>query len=108
MVYKLVKDFVKAKIVFYWIDDQDKRVSPPQPSLHHAKEWLVHQHFISYDGPERRKSKIDRRFNGPHNEHNKRNPHTHGRRVTDRPIKVDLNLAEFKISKILDNEAVPG
>lgn len=103
-MYRLVKDFVKTKIVFYWIDQGDKRVSPPLPSLQHAKEWLIDRYFISYDGPERRRARVDRRLLGKKNDHSKRNPHTQGRRITDRPIKVDLNLAEKKIAKLIESD----
>ena len=101
-MYKLVKDFIKGKITFYWIDKKKKPQSPALPSAFHAKEWLINHYFDSYDGPERRKTLVDRRYLEKNKGNSKRNSHTPGRRITDRPIKVDINLADKKIADIIE------
>ncbi|WP_415903234.1 hypothetical protein ACMXYR_05660 [Neptuniibacter sp. QD29_5] len=98
---KLVKDYLEHKIVFYWQSEGSKRASPTFPSLIHAKEWLINQYFDSYKGPERRKHKVDRRSLQKGDFSSKRDPYTHGRRITDRPIKVDINLADQKIADLV-------
>lgn len=100
---KLVKDYIDHKIVFYWQNKTSKRISPHFPSLTHAKEWLIDQYFDKYKGPERRRSKIDRRSLQKEAYHLQRSPFTKGRRITDRPIQVEINLAEQKIAEEIKN-----
>lgn len=99
---KLVKDYIEHKIVFYWQNKSSKRISPTFPSLVHAKEWLIDQYFDAYKGPERRRSKIDRRSYQKGDYDLQRNPYSKGRRITDRDISVDLNLADQKISQEIE------
>lgn len=100
-MYKLVKDFESHKIIFYWLDSQSKKISPSLPSIDLAKEWIIDHHFCAYEGPERRSAKIDRRRLDKHDPFSIRNPYSKGRRITDRPIKVHINLADQKIKKLV-------
>lgn len=98
---QLVKDYIDYKIVFYWQNKQSKRISPTFPSLVHAKAWLIDLYFDAYKGPERRESTVDRRSLQQADFHAQRTPYSKGRRITDRPITVDVNLADKKIAEML-------
>ncbi len=107
---KLVKDFEDYKIIYYWIDAEKVSVSPFFPTLSHAKEWYIHYHFNQYQGPDRRKRKVDRRSVAKNDfEHvgsSKRSASRHGRRLTDQPIQVDIDLAKEKLSAMVQNSSV--
>jgi hypothetical protein len=100
---QLVKDFKRYQISFYWINAEKKQVSPDLPTLNHAKEWYFEHLFDQFNGVNRRKRKFDRRHSG-HNEaelHSKRSfKKPNGRRSTDKPIKVEIDLSEKKISNL--------
>lgn len=100
-MYQLVKDFKSHKITFYWLDSKSNKISPFLPSIDLAKEWIINHHFCAYEGPERRKAQIDRRRFEKQDPFNIRSPYSHGRRITDRPIKVDINLADKKIRELI-------
>ncbi|MGB0204674.1 MAG: hypothetical protein ACPF9K_06450 [Neptuniibacter sp.] len=104
-MYQLVKDFHKEKIIFYWIDKNKKRISPPLPSLNHAKDWLIAEQFASYEGNERREPKVDRRRTGKFEANCRRKHQENGRRIPDKPIKVDINIADKKIEAMLSENS---
>ncbi|WP_286238275.1 hypothetical protein [Neptuniibacter halophilus] len=100
---KLVKDFGDYQFTYYWIDDSNQQISPNLPTLSHAHEWLVTYHHDQHEGTERRKTRYDRRHpNGPMRDSisSKRNPVSSGRRSTDRPVAVDLDLSVGKVAKL--------
>lgn len=107
MTFKLVKDFKEYQFVYFWINGSKKVVSPLLPTMEHAKEWYTNHHFSLYSGQERRQRKVDRRNKGSKGiEENaeipfsRRIPSSMGRRASDLHIKVDIDLAEKKISQL--------
>ena len=101
---QLVKDFKKFKFIYYWVDRYSMKVSPDMTTFYHAEEWITDYSFALYKGRERRVSKIDRRtarlmkiIKGKARFSSKRRG-IPGRRVTDNPVKVDLNLAAEKLN----------
>ncbi len=102
---KLVKDLIDGRIVFYWMDDSESIISEYLHSLVEAEEWWKTFVFAQYKGKERRRSihdrrqDIDTRHKREFREHfNRTNPH--GRRKTDVPLTVDLDLSEEKIKQL--------
>jgi hypothetical protein len=100
-MYTLVKDLEYFQIMFFWLNRQSERISPYLPSMQHAKEWIHEYHFGLYGGPERRRSTIDRRRPDDVALNLNRNLLKHGRRITDRPIRVDIDNASEKIEGII-------
>ncbi|MFW1676996.1 hypothetical protein ACFVYJ_04335 [Pontibacter sp. JAM-7] len=108
---KLVKDFEDYKVIYFWLDDNNQCISAHFPTLAHAKEWFIQYHFNQYTGPERRKRLVDRRSSESkvlnHAGSSKRGSKaSHGRRITDRPIRVDIDLATEKLSAMVKNSSV--
>ena len=102
---RLVKDLHNHRIIYYWIDDSDVKLSPDLASLELAEEWrLVHMHE-SYQGWNRRTSHLDRRRH-----QHKRNQQaldrggmnliSSGRRKADRSAKVDVDRAKSKLAAL--------
>lgn len=99
----LVKNFLKNTSVFYWVDGKGKKVSPILTNQPDAENWWKLHMFSQYEGKERRKSVRDRR-----NHHTTRDilksrkgqkKISPGRRVTDQPISVDIDLFKKKLEK---------
>ncbi len=100
----LVKDFKDYKFVYYWVDDGKKKVSPDLPTLQHAEDWFKHQCQAEYEGAERRRKRADRRQVGSKKQlrpgeiyFGKRDLSTDGRRKSDRPIEVNIDLSIKKL-----------
>jgi hypothetical protein len=100
----LVKDLENFNIVFYWIDSTKKQVSPLLPTLTHAREWYTEHCFSLYKGNERRQRICDRRNSEQlrWDIAGRRNNSQHGRRASDKPIHVDVDLAKAKINEMQD------
>ncbi|WP_415886460.1 hypothetical protein ACMXYO_00450 [Neptuniibacter sp. QD37_6] len=100
---KLVKDFVEYEIVFYWADENINPVSPTFHSIQHAEEWWKQYLYSQYKGEERRKTMIDRRSN--HEKRNRMDKHNfsrhnpQGRRASDKPVSVEIDLFAEKIKQ---------
>lgn len=98
----LIKDFINQKIVLYWIDEFDNRVSPLLANMQLAEEWWVKHQFANTSDVERRSSFIDRR-----KLYIKRvarldttrisSKTSAGRRGTDKPIQIHKDLSRVKI-----------
>lgn len=105
---KLVKDFIDYQFTYFWVElsgSKARRVSKNLPTLEHAKEWFINHHFSQYSGQERRKTKQDQRHNSNIKLSPilcKRNTSSKGRRVTDKPIHVDIDLSIKKIKALQD------
>ncbi|WP_067867628.1 hypothetical protein [Neptuniibacter marinus] len=104
---KLVKDFHNYQFVYYWIDNQRKKVSPSLPTKQYATEWLIHYHFETYSGRERRRRMLDRRsesqkinLRGVQIFFSKRKGLTKGRRRSDLNVEVDFDLSKKKLNKL--------
>ncbi|MBV0934512.1 hypothetical protein [Marinobacterium weihaiense] len=97
----LCKDLVEGRIRFYWTSQSGALLSPMMATLQEAAEWWTAFQFSQYEGPERRCSIIDRR-----SDHDKRrrfesrDANPMGRRTTDRPVRVDCDMATPKIDLI--------
>ncbi|WP_286240813.1 hypothetical protein [Neptuniibacter halophilus] len=103
---KLVKDLYDSDIVFYWTGDSGEKLSPNLHTLMEAEEWWKREMFARYEGPERRKSIYDRREDSETRKRFERNHkfsrhNPQGRRQTDQPVKVDIDLAKEKIEQIM-------
>ncbi|MBV1789034.1 hypothetical protein KQ940_13330 [Marinobacterium sp. D7] len=101
----LVKDLIDCRIVFYWLDDAGIQVSAELPTFQDAEEWWKIHIFAQYEGFERRKSIVDRRTDFEKrqrmdNSHRFASINPYGRRMTDRPIKVDIDLATEKLAEL--------
>ncbi|GGB99408.1 hypothetical protein GCM10011352_27000 [Marinobacterium zhoushanense] len=101
----LVKDLIDCRIVFYWLDETGCEVSPELCTFQDAEEWWKALMFERYRGYERRKSIIDRRTDFEKrqrmdNSHRFASINPYGRRVTDQPIKVDIDLAAEKLLEL--------
>lgn len=102
---KLVKDLVDHRIVYYWTLDEH-RISPLLASFVLAEEWFIKFHNDTYVGEERRRSHIDRRKLHNHRKKTEAiaivptNPA--GRRLIDKPVKVDIDLAKEKMQKLIE------
>ncbi|WP_286238280.1 hypothetical protein [Neptuniibacter halophilus] len=105
-MFRLVKDFEEFQFVFYWIDDDANKVSPNLRTLIHAKEWLVEYDFKQRSGTERRQRKADRRMLTDSKKEgqpsSRRITTSVGRRASDRPIKIDLDLSADKLKNCID------
>ena len=102
---KLVKDLVDGRIVYYWIDGNGEVTSDYLHSFVDAEEWWKHLMFSLYEGEERRRSICDRRQDQEtrkkleyREKYHRSNPL--GRRVTDMPVSVDLDLSKEKINQL--------
>lgn len=102
---KLVKDLIDHRIVYYWTVD-DHRISPVLASFVLAEEWIAKFYNDSYLGEERRRSHIDRRklYTARDRLRNVEILPTSpvGRRVSDKPVKVDIDLAKEKMQKLIE------
>lgn len=101
---KLMKDLADERIIFYWIDSSEERLSPSLATLDLAKEWRDQRMFDSYPGAERRSSIIDRRSNRNKREsmtksHRSARTNPQGRRITDIPVAVDVDLVKEKLQE---------
>lgn len=99
---KLIKDLNQNEVVLYWSGAGAEKLSPNLHNLAESEEWWKKYHFSLYQGEERRASIYDRRkdemkrgFFDTHNRFVRPNPD--GRRITDKPVKVDVDLAELKL-----------
>jgi hypothetical protein len=99
---KLVKDLSDEGVVLYWVGDDTRTLSPHLPTLVDAEEWWKKYMFAQYDGLERRASIYDRRKDLTMRKHFefsdkfvRLNPH--GRRKTDMPVTVDVDLFRKKL-----------
>jgi len=97
---KLFKDLVDGRIRFYWSSTRSGApLSPMMATLQEAEEWWKTFQFSQYEYTERRCSVYDRR-----SDHDKRRRmaegkgNGHGRRSTDRPLRVACDLAAAKIT----------
>ncbi|MDO6513427.1 hypothetical protein [Neptuniibacter sp. 2_MG-2023] len=104
---KLIKDFHNYQFVYYWINNQRKKVSPNLPTKQYAEEWLIHYHFETYSGRERRCRMLDRRsesqkinLRGVQIFFSKRKGLTKGRRRSDLNVEVDFDLSKKKLNKL--------
>ncbi len=100
----LVKDLHEQRIVYYWIDEQETQISPFLASIPLAEEWRNLYLHKQYQGWDRRRSHIDRRRlvhkrDQASAQHAISNP-AKGRRSSDKPIKVDIDLAKSKLEKL--------
>lgn len=100
---RLVKDLVDSRIVLYWIADSGEQLSAHLASLSQAEEWWKAYMFSRYEGDERRKSVIDRRSNFEKRRRIEQSNDLlsispYGRRRTDIPIAVDVDLVLDKLS----------
>lgn len=99
---RLVKDLHNHRIVYYWIDDADIRISPELASLELADEWRQQYLHETFQGWNRRTSHIDRRrYQHKRNKQATERGGLHlissGRRRADRVAKVDLDWAKDKL-----------
>lgn len=101
---RLVKDIDKNGIFFYWSDPDfiDVPISPRLPCIELAKEWRDKHLFSLYRGDERRHSHIDRRLDKTKRKqvdealfYSRQRPE--GRRSTDKPLTVDIDLVADKV-----------
>ncbi|MAY40812.1 MULTISPECIES: hypothetical protein [unclassified Neptuniibacter] len=107
-MFKLVKDFDSYEFIYYWVDQNNSKVSSNLATVELAEEWLIHYHFSEYPGKERRRSFYDRRYSankvklqGTQIFFSKRKPPLKGRRMTDRVIEVDMDLSKEKINSLI-------
>ena len=103
---KLIQDLTSEGIVLYWTGSRAKKLSPDFHNQIEAEEWQKKYHFSQYHGEERRASIYDRRrdelkreFYYAGNRFFRANPN--GRRVTDKPIQVDVDLAHLKLKLMM-------
>lgn len=104
---KLVKDFHNYQFIYYWVDEEARKVSPRLPTSQYAEEWVIHYYFSEYEGVERRRTIFDRRYDGAKVKlegtqifFSKRKPSIKGRRATDAPVFVDIDLSVRKLAKL--------
>ncbi|WP_415888368.1 hypothetical protein ACMXYV_10065 [Neptuniibacter sp. SY11_33] len=106
---RLVKDFIDYQFTYFWVESSGKkarRMSKNLPTLEHAREWIIDYHYGQYSGIERRVAKQDRRQNSNIKLNPilcKRNTTSPGRRVTDKPIHIDIDLSKKKIKALQDS-----
>lgn len=103
---KLVKDLGANGVVLYWSGAKAKKLSPDLYNITEAEEWWKTYHFAQYQGEERRASIHDRRqdevkrgFYDAGNRFFRTNPN--GRRATDKPVKVDVDLSQLKLKLMM-------
>lgn len=102
---KLVKNFYKNRVVFYWVNLKGKKTSPLMPTFKSAEEWWLKFQFSLYEGDERRITIHDRRKDlGRRKEYEsaiqalRTNPV--GRRYTDQTeVEVEFDLFQEKIQQ---------
>jgi len=101
---ELVKDLTDEGIIYYWVDQSGEEMSPHLHSFSLAEEWRIRYLFSLYAGEERRASIIDRRSNlekrklmEKNHLSSRNNPL--GRRKSDIPAAVDIDLFEEKIKE---------
>ena len=99
---KLIKDLTSDGVILYWTGTKAKKLSPDFHNQIEAEEWQKRYHLSQYQGEERRVSIYDRRmdevkrnFYDVRNRFVRSNPN--GRRITDKPVKVDVDLAHLKL-----------
>jgi len=102
---RLVKDLIDSRIVLYWTADSGKQLSTYLASLNQAEEWWKAYMFSRYDGDERRQSVLDRRTNFEKRKRIARSNEpipvsAYGRRRTDIPVSVDVDLVADKVDAI--------
>ncbi|MBV1789505.1 hypothetical protein KQ940_15730 [Marinobacterium sp. D7] len=102
---RLVKDLVDSRIVLYWTADTGKQLSTYLASLSQAEEWWKAYMFSRYDGEERRQSILDRRTNAEKRRRIVQSSELipispYGRRRTDIPVKVDVDLVADKLNTL--------
>ena len=101
----LVKDMHEDRIVYFWTDASNQILSPLLASVPLAHEWRLQYLNDRYEGQQRRASSIDRRRH-----QHKRDMHQGrgnvsplfniGRRATDKPAKVAVDLAKDKLQAL--------
>ena len=101
----LVKNMHEDRIVYYWCDDAGKRVSPLLANKALADEWRRQTMHENYAGKERRSSSLDRRLYQHKREQHQGNTKvsplfSQGRRTTDKPVKVEHDLAKAKLEEL--------
>lgn len=99
---KLVKDLSDEGVVLYWVEDESHVVSPHLRTLMDAEEWWKKHMFAQYSGDERRGSIYDRRRDLTMRQHFEFSDkftrlHPNGRRATDTPVSVDVDLFQQKL-----------
>lgn len=104
---KLVKDLLNSRIVFYWLNEKREKVSPHLHNLQEAEEWWKRFMFDLYPGEDRRRSIHDRRQDHDTRKQlelrerfNRSKPL--GRRETDKPVQVEIDLLEEKIALLTE------
>jgi len=107
----LIKDLIDCRIVFYWLDERGYQISPDLCSFPRAEEWWKAHMFAQYKGVERRTSIVDRRTDFDKrqrmdNSYRFASINPYGRRQTDQPIKVHLDLADEKLMQLAAKERV--
>lgn len=101
----LVKDMQEDRIVYYWTDTSNQKLSPLLASITLADEWRLQYLNDNYEGQQRRSSSIDRRrhqherdmYQGRGNVSPLFNI---GRRATDKQAKVAKDLATEKLQAL--------
>lgn len=103
----LVKNLHNGRVVFYWVNKQGKRVSSILHNQTAAEEWWKTYMFSQYEGIERRHSIADRRACSTTRslikERKNESDVNPGRRETDGPIKVDIDLYQKKIKETISD-----
>ncbi|MGH1461421.1 MAG: hypothetical protein ACRBB6_05265 [Neptuniibacter sp.] len=99
---KLVKDLSEEGVVLYWISEDSRMLSPHLRTMVDAEEWWKKHMFAQHPGKERRSSIYDRRKDLSMRKHfefsdnfTRLNPL--GRRKTDMPVKVNVDLFQQKL-----------
>lgn len=103
----LVKNLHNERVIFYWVNKTGKRVSPLEHSQSTAEEWWKTFMFSQYNGAERRKTIVDRRAcfttRAIMDQRTQVATDPVGRRYTDHPIKIDINLYDKKIKQFVES-----
>lgn len=99
----LVKNLYKGNLVFYWVNNQGKKVSPLASNQAEAEDWWKSYMFSQYENAERRQVVRDRRSLHSTREivqtRKGQSTISRGRRITDQPISVDIDLFQKKIDE---------
>ena len=99
----LVKNLYKGNLVFYWVNNKGKKVSPLASNQAEAEDWWKSYMFSQYENAERRQVVRDRRSLHSTREivQSRKGQSTisRGRRVTDQPISVDIDLFQKKLDE---------
>ncbi len=98
---QLIKDLRDEGVVLFWVEDE-RQVSPFLHTLVDAEEWWKKYQFSQYQGQERRKTIYDRRSNTEMRKQFELNgryipPRPNGRRSSDQPVFIALDLFEEKM-----------